>query len=208
MSKKGVQMLLRKASLALLATSILCTNAIANETHVTPTTSLGYQRGHIRSFGEIQGGNIRLQHETSSPWGFMGSLSVMKSNWRNAGTDCKKTDTKCRENYNKKHRLDRNAEYYSAMMGPTFRLSDKLGVFPSGGISHTKVDNPLKYDAFTRPYSRNGSTSSEQFAYSTGMTFDATRNLALIAGIEGSQATSDSKKYNMNSVFANVGYHF
>lgn len=201
-------MLLRKASLALLTTMILCTNAMAEDSDVRPTMSFGYQRGHINDFGEIQGGNFRFQYEASSPWSFMGTVSVMKKDWRNADTECRKNNKQCRDNYNAKHQLDRNAEYYSALMGPTYRISDKLSVFALAGISHTKVDNPLKYDVFSRMSSRSGSSSSNQFAYSTGLTFDATRNLALTAGFEGSQAAFASKKHDVKSAVINAGYRF
>ncbi|WP_337037005.1 Ail/Lom family outer membrane beta-barrel protein [Pantoea agglomerans] len=201
-------MLLRKASLALLTSTILCTCAMADDTDVTPTMSFGYQRGHINDFGEIQGGNFRFQYETSSPWGFMGTVSAMKKNWQNANTKCRKNDTACREKYNAKHRLDRNAVYYSALMGPTYRISDKLSVFALGGISHTKVDNPLNYEDINRMSSSSGSSSSNHFAYSTGLTFDATRHLALTAGFEGSQAAFTSKKHDVKSAIINVGYRF
>lgn len=201
-------MLFRKTLLAVSTTTILCTSAMAEESEVKPTMSLGYQHGHIKDFGGIQGGNFRFQYETSSPWGFMGSLSVMKNNWRDADTECKRNDAKCRDNYNEKHRLDRNAEYYSALIGPTYRISDRLSIFALGGISHTKVDNPLIFDYLDNIHKKDGSTSSNQFAYSTGLTFDATRNLALTVGFEGSQAAFSSKKHEMKSIFVNVGYRF
>ncbi|MBB1228197.1 outer membrane beta-barrel protein [Pantoea agglomerans] len=201
-------MLFRKASMALLATTILCTNAMAEDTDVRPTMSFGYQRGHIKDFGEIQGGNFRFQYETSSPWGFMGSVSVMKKNWQDADTECRRSNAQCKEDYNAKHRLDRQAEYYSALIGPTYRISEKLSVFALGGISHTKVDNPLIFDDRNNSQMKNGSTSSNQFAYSTGLTFDATKNLALTVGFEGSQAAFASKKHKMTSVFVNAGYRF
>ncbi|KAF6660594.1 outer membrane beta-barrel protein [Enterobacteriaceae bacterium EKM102V] len=201
-------MLLRKASLALLTSTILCTCAMADDTDVTPTMSFGYQRGHINDFGEIQGGNFRFQYETSSPWGFMGTVSAMQKKWREADNECRKNDKQCRENYNAKHRLDRNAVYYSALMGPTYRISDKLSVFALGGISHTKVDNPLSYEDINRMSSSSGSSSSNHFAYSTGLTFDATRHLALTAAFEGSQAAFTSKKHDVKSAIINVGYRF
>ncbi len=194
----GVQMLFRKTLSVLLTATAMCSAAMADEPHETPTMSMGYQRGHISDFGDIQGGNFKFQYDTSSPWGFMGSLSAMKKEWRDADTLCKRMDKKCHDNYNAKHRLDRNAEYYSALIGPTYRISDKLSVFALGGISHTKVDNPLIFKT----------VNNNQFAYSTGLTFVVTRNLALTAGFEGSKAAFASKRHNMMSVFANIGYHF
>jgi len=189
--------------LAVLTTALMSTTAMAREPQERPTMSLGYQHGHIKDFGNINGGNFRFQFENSSPWGVMGSLTAMKKNWNDEYTECRNTDNKCIMNYREKHALDKTAEYYSLQAGPTFRVSDNISLFALAGLSHSSVDKHENLSAET-----SHQHSSNQYAFSYGLTFNATDSLALTAGYEGSQATFDERKHIMQSVFMDVGYRF
>lgn len=201
-------MLFRNAFLTVFTASLMCTAAIARETQDRPTMSLGYQRANIKNFGDVYGGNFRFQFESGSPWGVMGSLTAMKKNWDDESTVCRRTDTRCRKNYREKHKLDKTAEYYSLQAGPTYRFSDKLSLFALAGMSHTSVD---KHDS-VRLHGISSKTrhqhSSNQYAFSYGLTFNATDNLALTTGYEGSRATFNDRKHLVKSVFIDAGYRF
>lgn len=188
--------------------AILCSPAMAEDNIGSPTLSFGYQYGRVKDYGDLHGGNIKLQYDTPSRWGVMGSLSAMKNNWQDEDSSCRRKDGKCRENYKEKHKYDRNAEYYSAMIGPTFRITDNINIFALAGVSHSKIDKLLTYDINKGVLVKNGSESSNQFAYGTGVTFIATKNLTFTAGFEGSQAVSSSRKHQIDSVYLNVGYRF
>ena len=201
-------MLLRNAFLTLFTASLMCTAAMAREPQDRPTMSLGYQRANIKDFGDLYGGNFRFQFESSSPWGVMGSLTAMKHNWDNEYTVCRRIDTKCRDNYRQKHALDKAAEYYSLQAGPTYRISDKLSLFALAGISHSRVDNHDSKRLQGLSTKTRHQHSSNQYAFSSGLTFNATDNLALTTGYEGSRATFDDKKHVVKSVFIDAGYRF
>lgn len=204
-------MLARKVILAAMGAVMLCSSAMAEEISDRTTLSLGYQRGYIKGFGKLHGNNINLQYETDSPWGAMGSFTAMKKEW---GDDSFSQEYRKKSIWNTTDRLDdiRNAKYYSAMIGPTYRLSDKISFFALGGISHSKVDNSLIVypgDAHHKPGNmKNGSESSNRFAYAAGVTVNATDNLAVTVGYEGSSASFEAKNHPMSSMFVNVGYHF
>lgn len=201
-------MLFRKSLSGLAIAMITCSVTMAYGSHERPTMSLGYEQGHIRGFGELKGGNFRFQYENGKPWGVMGSLTAMKSNWQDEFTSCRQVDKSCRENYRKDHALDKKAEYYSVMAGPTYRLTDNLSVFALGGISHSRVEFPARGVTPVSPSDNPHGQSSNQYAYSTGITLNPADNLALTAGYEGSRASFDDKKHPVKSVFLDVGYRF
>lgn len=187
---------------------VMSSSVMAAELPDSQTMSFGYQYGHLKDYGDLHGGNFKFQYETASRWGVMGSLSAMRNIWQDEYSSCRKKNKMCREKYKEKHKFDRNAEYYSALIGPTYRISDKLSFFALGGISHTKVDNPLIYNIFDNTYMKDGTSSSNQFAYSTGLTFNATKNLAFSMAYEGSQTLFAPKKHDVKSTIINVGYRF
>jgi len=200
-------MLFRKMLLSLLSFTLMCTAAMARDPHERPTMSLGYQQARIKDFGDIHGGNFRFQFENAERWGVMGSLTAMKNNWDDEYTVCRQADTKCRDDYKIKHAMDKKAEYYSLQAGPTYRVSDNISVFALAGLSHSSVITNEKDDPQQSPMTGN-QHSSNQYAYSSGVTLNATDNLALTAGYEGARASYDGKKHGVRSVFMDVGYRF
>jgi len=218
----------RNIILAVLTISLMCTNAMARDTQERSTISLGYQYGKIKDFGEMQGANVKFQYETQTPWGLMGSMTLMKKDWDNYNRTFKSIHNSREDNRNRKfkptfnsredkisdhYRLIkkepiRNALYFSALAGPTYRISNNLSLFALGGVSHTVVDKPLVQGSRPNSFKKNGSESSSQFAYSAGVIFNPTDRMALNVGYEGSKAMFNKKKHDMRSVFVDVGYRF
>lgn len=206
-------MLVRKVILAAIGTTLLCSSVMAEENHNGQTVSLGYQHGHIKDFGDVEGGNIKFQYETSGPWGVMGSLTAMKNDWENGKSFFNRKSRKdTSDDKSEKKNAVRNAQYFSAMVGPTYRVADRVSLFALGGISHSKVDKPLVQDPGLSGHlpvlSKNGAESSNKFAYGAGVTVNATDNLALTVGYEGSTASFEKKNHQMHSMFVDVGFHF
>lgn len=201
-------MLFRKTLFFVVTTVLICSSVMAHDSLDPPTVSLGIQHGHIKGFDDIKGGNFKVQYENSTPVGVMGSLTAMKNTWENENILCARTDKACREKYNDRHNADRKADYYSVMFGPTYQVSKRMDLFALAGVSHTKVDKPLAYDYNKGSHVKNSSESSDQVAYSAGITFKPIKNLALTVGYEGSQATFESNWHQINSGFVSVGSQF
>jgi len=204
-------MLLKKILPALTTTVMICSTAMASEYTAHPTITLGYQQGRLKDFGQLRGGNVKFQYETTSPWGVMGSLTAMKKDWENDITPTSSRRKRERKNGDPvKHdnKAIRNAEYFSAMVGPTYRLSKEVSLFALGGVSHTKVDKPLISGSQPNSLKKNGSESSNKFAYSAGVTVNPVEKVAVSVGYEGSRVMFNEKEHIMNSVFMNMGASF
>lgn len=209
-------MKLNKILNPMIACILLSSQAMAYDTHNYHTLSLGLQKGNIKDYGDIQGLNFKFQYESSSRWGVVGSITTLNNDQQDEYRACQRYNKKCSpkqnqkyiEKYKLKHRLDRNAEYYSALIGPSYRIDERFSVFAMAGVSHTKVDNSLKLGPDHKSLQKNGSDSSNQFAYAAGLKFDATRKIAIAIGYESSQATFNKQKHRVRSEFIDVGYRF
>ncbi|MGK3113630.1 Ail/Lom family outer membrane beta-barrel protein [Candidatus Pantoea formicae] len=160
-----------------------------------PSLFLGYEQGKLKDFGTLRGPNFNFHLETDYPVGLMGSLTAMKNDWdyhdRNSSTP-KSGETKPPK---------RNAEYYSAMIGPTTRVNDVVSLYALAGISHTRVK-------LIENGTVDSTTSSNAFAWSAGVLANVTKNLLLKVGYEGSAAAFNGKKHPLNAFMIDVGYRF
>lgn len=159
---------------------------------------LGYQHGEMKDFGALDGANLKLQYETDYSVGFLGSVSALKNSWG------KNPLKKEKNTVPEKDHSQRKAEYYSATVGPTFRLNDAVSLYALTGLAHTKVKLPSDNKAAA------GSSfhSSNKFAYGFGMIANVTDNLSMTVGYEGSKALFDEKAHSINGMVVSTGYRF
>jgi len=212
----GYDMKLYKILSPIIASALLNSPAMAYDTHTRHTISLGYQGGNIKDYGNVQGYNFKFQYETSAKWGVLGSIALLENTQHGEYSRCEfyhkicsmRKSKKIIEEYKLEHRLDRNAEYYSVLIGPSYRINERFSVFAMAGMSHTKVDNSLRFGPDHKSKEKNGSESSNQFAYAAGVKFDVTEKVVIAIGYEGSQAAFNKEKHPMSSGFLNVGYRF
>lgn len=199
---------MNRALIALSAAVLFSTAASAGELSQRPTLLFGYQNAMINDFGHIDGPNVKFQYETPSAFGIMGSVSAMKKDWGKGTSQCKKRDWNCKVKERKNRMPIRNAEYYSVLIGPTYRIADSISLFALGGMSHTKVDKPLSGEKKNHTLKAEGAESSNNFAYSVGVVINPTDNLAVSTGYEGSRAAFNKNKHDINSMFMSIGYRF
>lgn len=184
-----------------IITAIACSSSVmAKEAShpkelIRPEIFMGYEQAKLKDFGTLRGPNISFHLSTDYPVGIMGSLTAMKNDWD-------VNDIYSRTNKSDKPKpLKSNAEYYSAMIGPTTRLNDVVSVYALAGISHTKVK-------LVKEGVSESAGSSNQFAWSAGVMANLTDNLSVKAGYEGSKANFNGKSHPVNAFVVNIGYRF
>ena len=190
---------IRNIALSLAAitfsSAVFATEIKASKDLLKPGLFLGYEQGKLKDFGSLRGPSFSFHLETDYPVGIMGSLTAMKNDWDYH--DQNSSTSKSGEQKPPK----RNAEYYSAMIGPTTRLNDIISLYALAGVSHTRVK-------LVEGGVVDSSTSSNEFAWSAGIMAKLTDNLALRVGYEGSKATFNEKKHPMDAFVINLGYRF
>ncbi|HAT1685255.1 TPA: Ail/Lom family outer membrane beta-barrel protein [Klebsiella oxytoca] len=156
------------------------------------TASIGYAYSHIKDFGNLNGVNLSYRYEFTPEWGVIGSFSWVKG----SNTD----------DFNYKSKVDANM--YSLLVGPTYRMNDYVSFYAQAGAAFAHVKANDWYDDGS---SDSYSGHNTGFAYGAGVQFNPVENVAVTVGYEGS---SFSNKKNINSSFSpngfniGVGYRF
>ncbi|MBK0099603.1 outer membrane beta-barrel protein [Erwinia sp. S63] len=190
----------RKAITLALAALFLSSAALAKSPDTShdlfnPSLYLGYEHAKIKDYGNLHGPNFSFHLETDYPVGLMGSLTAMKNDWDRHDRNGKP------DQFGHTPPPKSNAEYYSAMIGPTTKLNKVVSLYALAGVSHTRVK--LVKDGAIK-----SSASSNQFAWGAGILAHLTDNLALKVGYEGSKASFNGKDHPLSGLVANLGYRF
>ena len=192
-------MLNKKISCLLVLASTLgfSANIFAQE----QTISLGYAQSKVQDLGTIRGVNAQYRYEWNEPVSVITSISYMQNN-----VDEKFTDY-AGDYYERNAKL----KNYSLLAGPAYRFNEMVSVYGVIGLNHIKAKGDYLWvnnDAQNTARRGSISESSTDFAYGLGVIVNATANISLNAGYEGTKVKLDSDKYSMNGFNLGVGYRF
>jgi len=194
------------SSVILICTVFFFTPAAHGE-FIAPTLMLGYQYVNIDNYGHASG-PVFMYKTNSAPLSFVGKLTAAKHYWQNQQHSCNRGDTKCQNAAWSSTYNVRNAEYFSALFGPAYRLTDAVSLFGLAGISHTKIEDPFEGRKDSPHLQPNKSHSSNHMAYTIGLAFSPYRDLSIDLGYEMSHTTFNEKEHFTGSRFFTVGYKF
>ena len=191
----------------LISSLTYCLPSVAEESY-RPTMILGKQNTNISDYGKTRGMTFMMRVENASPWSVIGKLTATKNSWENEPDGCRRGDTQCQRRQREHVHEKRNAEYFSALTGPAYRLTRQVSVFGLAGYAFSVVDNPLKeYNNRLGKFTYIPQTSG-QFAYSLGILFEPIDDLSLMVGHEVSTTLFSEKERSSGSNFLALGYSF
>lgn len=186
---------MKKISLAVFVAASLASGAALADNQ---TVSLGYAQSKVENFKNIRGVNAQYRYEWDSPLSVIGSFTYM------SGDDDQKYYV---DSDSVKNHID--VKYYSLMAGPAYRINEYVSLYALGGVAHTKADVDTKWVNAGDGYTQKDSLSekSTSFAYSAGVQFNPTEELAVNVGYEGTNADIDGS-HSINGWNVGVGYRF
>ncbi|HBD81019.1 MAG TPA: Ail/Lom family protein [Leclercia adecarboxylata] len=186
---------MKKIALAVWVAATLASGAALADNQ---TVSVGYAQSNVEDFKNIRGVNVQYRYEWDSPVSLVGSFTYMSGDQD--------------EHYylfsdSVKNHIE--VKYYSLMAGPAYRLNEFVSLYALGGVARVKADGHTTWvnggDYYTQ---RDGiDEKSTSFAYGAGVQFNATPDLAIHVGYEGTTADLGDD-YDINGWNVGVGYRF
>lgn len=187
---------------------------------------IGPQLGKIKDFGTIVGPTFSVQYEGHSGFGGMASLTSMSNDpsiyyyrcrcecsYRHRNSSHPYGERACdacrRCDYNSlyerfKHPL---ALYDSLLVGPTYQITESLGIFGLGGVSRNIILTKSKQQKLENSMSKKHYLS-KNFAYAVGVNYTLPNGILVSVGREGSQAFFNGENHDVSSLFLKGGIHF
>lgn len=159
----------------------------------TLSASVGFSFVNESKVHDPKGFNIKYGYEWDQyPIGIISSFNYLSSSGNNINGD--------------KHRVEKDFDYYSFTLGPTFKINNNFGVYGLIGIS--RVENKFRVkttgnDEDVTSFNKNNTV------YGFGILFNASENVSISSGIEMSKYNGvDNKKHNFNIYNFNIGYRW
>ncbi|EDW6064621.1 Ail/Lom family outer membrane beta-barrel protein [Salmonella enterica subsp. enterica serovar Oslo] len=175
---------------------------IVNAAAPENTLSVGYAYSHIKDFGNLNGVNLSYRYEFTPEWGVLGSFSYAEG--KDSG-GFNQPDTNEREHWGQR------VNYYSLLVGPTYRINDYVSLYGQIGVAYIKSHGSYDYTSTWDSSSEHYSANKTGFAYGAGVQFNPVENVALTVGYEGASFGSsgdDTDSVNTNGFNIGVGYSF
>ncbi|WP_112289051.1 Ail/Lom family outer membrane beta-barrel protein [Rahnella sp. AN3-3W3] len=179
-------------SFTILATS-LASNAIAGE----HSLSLGYAQSKVENFKNMPGMNLQYRYGWDSRLSTVVSFTALQNDGDKNydGFLGRKTD-----------HVD--AEYYSILVGPAYRVNDYVSTYAVLGMSHSKMER-----RFTQRFAGTGedinySNSDNFFAYGAGVIINIAEHFTMSGGYEGSQTKVEDQHRLISGFNIGIGYLF
>lgn len=184
-----------------------CSSALADDNY-RPTMILGKQQTGISDYGKIHGMTFMMRLENTSPWSVIGKLTATKNSWQNEPDGCKRGNTQCQKQQRENFYKGNNAEYFSALGGPAYRLTRQISAFGLAGYAYSVVDNPSDRPGKISDIVTYSPHGSGHFAYSVGILVEPIDDISILIGHEVSAATFAGKDHSVASNFLALGYKF
>jgi putatice virulence related protein PagC len=165
------------------------------------TISLGYAQAKVQDLGTIRGVNAQYRYEWNSPLSILTSVSYMQNN----------IDYSFYDYAGDYYERDAKLKDYSLLAGPAYRFNDMISVYGLIGLNHIKAKGDYLWvnNDHNKTETRGSiSESSTDFAYGLGVIINATDNISINAGYEGTKVKLDGDKYSINGFNIGVGYRF
>lgn len=191
---------MRLIQATLLATTfgLVAISAQAQNTNIDPksTVSIGYSHGKISGADSIDGVNLKYNHELNQqPWGVMTSLTYMSG----------KQDGDISSGAHR-YSNDVDFDYYSAGVGPSYRVNPNVNVYGLVGVSKSDAKGTQRRTDNNATYYVNDKSTA--FMYGAGVQYNPAPNWSVDLGYEGTRVSDGYDKRSMNALNLGVGYRF
>lgn len=178
--------------------------------------AVGPQFAHINDYGPVLGATLSLKYEHHNGFGGMAAFSYMTDVF--VPDDCeyccydpcyrphcyRHHDRRCSEITSVD---DRNASYFSYLIGPTYRISDSISIFGLGGYARSKMSMLSDNLRYGNEDAEND-IESRYLVYRVGLNVNMENHTSFSIGYEGSMAAFSVKDHAISSFFSNCEYHF
>ena len=181
------------SSLSLLAGLSFAQDAQGNP---NSTVSIGYSHGKISGADKLNGINAKYNYQLNQqPWGVMTNLTYMGGKQRNNIT----SDNQLYEN-------DVDVDYYSAGVGPSYRVNPNVNVYGLVGVAKSDTKGTQRQNSTGKIY--NIDNKNTHVMYGAGVQYSPMPNWSVDVGYEGSRINDGYDKRSMNAFNVGVGYRF
>lgn len=150
------------------------------------TVSLGYAQLKADDV-KLKGVNAQYRYEWDSP------LSALVSSSYLTGND--------RSDYRTGYE-NVDAKYFSLLAGPAYRINEYVSAYAIGGLAQTRTDYEEK--SYNGSYYSSEKNNKTSFAYGVGAIFNATPNVSINIGYEGTKVSGNK----VNGFNIGAGYRF
>ncbi|XTZ40281.1 Ail/Lom family outer membrane beta-barrel protein [Salmonella enterica] len=158
---------------------------------------------HSDGYEDPKGFFARYRYEITDELGVIGSLAYATQDGSVKGNAANQTDAASAK-------FDIESKYFSALVGPAFRLNEYASLYGMIGFAHKKVDERAHAteragSITTTLFNEHYNDSKTSLAYSIGAQFNVYEGVTLDAAYEGSAGGGDWKT---NGFTVGLGYKF
>ncbi|AUZ05430.1 enterobacterial virulence outer membrane protein [Vitreoscilla sp. C1] len=177
---------------------LIAMNAQAQDAQGNPNTtvSIGYSHGKISGADKLNGVTAKYNYQfDQQPWGVMTNLTYMGGKQRNNITSS-----------NQLYENDVDVDYYSAGVGPSYRINPNVNVYGVVGVAKADTKGTQKQNRTGRIY--NIDNKDTNVMYGAGVQYNPAPNWSVDVGYESSRVNDGYDKRSMNAFNVGVGYRF
>lgn len=186
-------MKIMKKSFICLAAIICTTNTFADN-----AVSLGYSHGKVSNGDNLRGANIKYSH-SGEEWGILTAVNFMSGSKKNISGS-----------YESDRFLsgERDTQYFSIMVGPTYKINQYLTAYGTLGLAHTSSDLNSIIVGESRTGTLSQSISTTSLAYALGLQAHVTEKFLIDFSYEGASSNNALNNERLNAFTVGVGYKF
>ncbi|AHE72816.1 hypothetical protein M942_09315 [Enterobacter ludwigii] len=161
----------------------------------TLESSIGYSFGNSGDINSPKGFNVKYGYRWDDALGVITSFTYMHSDNDSFSTD-----------NNIKLKNEQTTSYYSFGVGPSYKVSDYIGVYGLLGLSHISNEYKSTYLSSGDSYWHKDNNSTN-FMYGMGLNFYLPYDIMVNAGYERTSFdTINSDNNHLNTFNINIGY--
>ncbi|MDC9606935.1 Ail/Lom family outer membrane beta-barrel protein [Xenorhabdus griffiniae] len=151
--------------------------------------SVGYAHIKLQQEKALKGATLNYRYELNNEWGILSSFTLAKGD---------------REENEEAYKAKFN--YYSSMIGPTYRINEYISMYGQAGIASLKGKFTEEDDDSATEQSN---LSKSALAWGTGFIINPVENFAVTIGYEGSHFNFNTEgKVSTNGFNIGFGYRF
>jgi len=172
----------------LTVSTLLTSTAFAGDSF-----SLGYSHAKITDGDKLQGLNLKATNDLNDKWGVIYSLNFMQGK--------SKATTETANSY---YQSDSLTKYFSASVGPTYKVNKYLNFYGLLGLGVTNATLTKNTVSQQEEYHRR----SPSLTYGIGTQINITPNFLVDIGYEGTKSNNAIDNKLLNSFNIGIGYKF